>query len=77
MVKGTTFFPTLSGHTARVLEVINAEGGTLSTAESNLISATNNRQPGANYIVSLQIKEDRPLHYLATGDAAILTPEPQ
>jgi len=76
MVKGTTVFSTKAGHTRQILGSFNADGGTLGTAESNLISTVNLNRPDANYIVSMQLKEDFPGHFFAVGDAAILTPEP-
>jgi hypothetical protein len=76
MVKGTTFFPTRTGHTVQLLEVVRVEGGTPGNTVVNLINSVNSRRPDANFIVSLQIREDRPGHFLATGDAAILSPEP-
>lgn len=76
MVKGITGFSTKAGHTRQVLSSFDAEGGTIGSAETNLISKVNLNQPNANYIVSVQIKEEFPGQYLARGDAAILTPDP-
>lgn len=76
MVKGTTFFSTRTGHSAQLLERVDVEGGTPGNTVLNLINKANIKRPDANYIVSLQIREDRPGHFFGSGDAAILSPEP-
>ena len=76
MVKGTTAFPTKLGHTVQVIQSFTVQGGTPGVTVSNLQNAVNAAQPAANYIVSLHVVETGLGIFSASGDAAILTPEP-